>query len=94
MALQLRNHLTLAIPSFHTLSTDRHVRMLLGIFAARGVLPLEFKPAHGMGDLVVQHLDELERQADEKGGVPQLLMDHFANVYKIRVPDTAHRLAA
>src|SRR5262249_45084363 len=36
---------------------EHRVQMLLGIFAARGVLPLEFKPAHSVGDLVVQHLD-------------------------------------
>jgi hypothetical protein len=47
----------------------RHrVQMLLGIFSARGVLPLELKPAHSVGDLLVQHLDDLEREAEEKGG--------------------------
>ncbi len=48
-----------------------------------GVLPLEFKPAHGVGDLLTQHLDELECEADQKGGVQQLLADHFARVYKV-----------
>jgi len=47
----------------------RHrVQMLLGICAARGVLPIEFKPAHGVGDLPVQHLDDLEQEAKRNGG--------------------------
>jgi len=57
-------------------------------FAAKGVLPLEFKPTHSVGDLLVQHLDELEREAEAKGGVPDLLEAHFARVYKM------HRLQA
>jgi hypothetical protein len=62
----------------------RHrVQMLLGVFSAQGVLPLEFKPAHSVGDLLVQHLDELEREAEEKGGVGQVVADHFARVYKV-----------
>jgi hypothetical protein len=70
-------------------AVEHRVQMLLGIFAARGVLPLEFKPAHSVGDLLVQHLDELEREADEKGGVQQMLADHFARAYKVRLPQTA-----
>jgi len=62
----------------------RHrVQMLLGIFAARGVLPLEYKPVHSVGDLLVQHLDELEQEAEGNGGVQQVLADHFAKVYKV-----------
>lgn len=65
----------------------RHrVQMLLGVFAARGVLPLEFKPAHSVGDLLVQHLDELEREAEAKGGVGEVLANHFARVFKVRLP--------
>jgi hypothetical protein len=64
---------------------EHRVQMLLGIFAARGVLPLEFKPAHSVADLLLQHLDELEREADQKGGVQQLLVDRFAKVYKVGV---------
>ncbi len=59
--------------------------MLLGIFASHGVLPLEFKPAYSVGDLLLQHLDALEQEAGEKGGVQQLLADHFARVYKVAV---------
>jgi hypothetical protein len=58
------------------------VQMRLGIFSAKGVLPLEFKPAHSVGDLLTQHLDELEQEAERKGGVLQALSDHFAWVYK------------
>ena len=56
--------------------------MLLGVFLAKGVLPLEFKPAHSVGDLLTQHLDELEVEAERNGGVMQTLADHFARVYK------------
>jgi hypothetical protein len=65
---------------------EHRVRMLLGIFAAKGVLPLEFKPAHSVGDLLTQHLDELEQEAERKGGVLQSLSDHFARVYKVTMP--------
>jgi hypothetical protein len=51
-----------------------------GIFSAKGVLPLEFKPAHSVGDLLTQHLDELEQEAERKGGVLQTLADHLAKV--------------
>jgi hypothetical protein len=65
----------------------RHrVQMLLGIFSARGVLPLEFKPAHSVGDLLVQHLDDLEGEAEDKGGLDQVLANHFAKVYKVAAP--------
>lgn len=57
--------------------------MLLGVFGAYGVLPLEFKPAYTIGDLLVQYLDELEQEAEAKGGVQQVLADHFAKVYKV-----------
>ncbi len=65
---------------------ERRIQMLLGIFGAQGVLPLEFKPAHSVGDLLLQHLDALEREAEEKGGVQQVLADHFAKVYKVAMP--------
>jgi hypothetical protein len=62
---------------------EQRVQMLLGIFASHGVLPLEFKPAYSVGDLLLQHLEALEEEAEEKGGVQQLLADHFAKVYKV-----------
>jgi hypothetical protein len=68
---------------------EHRVQMLLGVFAARGVLPLEFKPAHSVGDLVLQHLDELEQEAEAKGGVEQAVADHFARVYKVSLPRAA-----
>jgi hypothetical protein len=42
--------------------------------------------AYSVGDLLLQHLDALEQEADEKGGVQQLLEDHFAKVYKVAMP--------
>ena len=65
----------------------RHrVQMLLGIFSARGVLPLHLKPAHNVADLLLQHLDDLEAEAEEKGGLAKVLTDHFAKVYKVAAP--------
>jgi hypothetical protein len=50
------------------------------------VLPLHLKPAHSVGDLLTQHLDDLEAEAEVKGGVGQVLADHFARVYKVSAP--------
>jgi len=61
---------------------EHRVQMLLGIFSAKGVLPLEFKPDLSVGDLLTQHLDELEQEVERKGGVTQILIDHFATIYK------------
>jgi hypothetical protein len=60
--------------------------MLLGIFSSHSVLPLEFKPAYSIGDLLLQHLDALEQDAEEKGGVQQVLANHFAKAYKVSLP--------
>jgi hypothetical protein len=65
---------------------EHRVQMLLGVFASHGVLPLEFKPAYSIGDLLLQQLDALEQEAEEKGGVQQVLADHFAKVYKVVTP--------
>jgi len=65
---------------------EQRVQMLLGISASHGVLPLEFKPAYSVGDLLLQHLDALEQVAEEKGGVQQVLADHFAKIYKVSMP--------
>ncbi len=59
------------------------VSMLLGAFGAYGVLPLELRPATSVADLVVQNLDALEEEAERKGGIQQVLDDHFAKVYKV-----------
>jgi hypothetical protein len=64
---------------------EQQLQMLLGIFAAHGVLPLDFKPAHNVGDLLLQRLDALEQEAEEKGGVQQVLADHFAKMYKVKL---------
>jgi hypothetical protein len=65
---------------------EQGVQMLLGVFASHAVLPLEFKPAYSVGDLLLQHLEELEQEAEERGGVQQVLADHFAKVYKVTMP--------
>jgi hypothetical protein len=62
------------------------IQMLLGIFAAHGVLALGDKPVHSVGDLLTQHLDLLEALVDDNGGVRQVLQRHFAKVYKAPLP--------
>ena len=71
---------------------EHRVQMLLGIFPAKEVLPVEFKPAHSVGDLLTQHLDDLEQEAERKGGVLQALSYHFGRIYKASIP--AHALHA
>jgi hypothetical protein len=61
---------------------EHRVQMLLGIFSAKG-MPLEFTPAHSAGDVLTQHLDELEQEATRKGGMLQALSDHFSRVHKM-----------
>jgi hypothetical protein len=73
---------------------EHRVQMLLGIFSAKGVLPLEFKPAYSVEDLLTQHLDELEQEAECKGGVIQGLADHFAKAYKVGVSQSLFGAAA
>jgi hypothetical protein len=62
---------------------EHRVRVLLGVFGSYGVLPLEFKPVYTVGVLLVEHLDDLEQEAEAKGGMQQVLADHFAKVYKV-----------
>jgi hypothetical protein len=57
--------------------------MLLGIFSAKGVLPLGFEPAYSVGELLTQHLDELEQEAEHKGSIQQTLSDHFSRIFKV-----------
>jgi hypothetical protein len=63
--------------------------MPLVVFASHGALPLEFTPASSVGDLLVQRLDALEQEAEEKGGAPQALAGRFAKVYTITMPRAA-----
>jgi hypothetical protein len=65
---------------------EHRVQMLLGISPSHGVLPLEFKPAHSVGDLLTYHLDELEQEVERKGSVLQALADHFARIYQRALP--------
>ncbi len=62
------------------------MEMFLGVFLTKGVLPLEFKLANSVGDLLTQHVDELEQEAQDKGGVQQVLADNFAKVVRIAWP--------
>src|SRR5262245_36488960 len=62
---------------------EQRMQMLVGIFASHGVPPLELKPAYSVGDLLLQHLEALERAAEEKGGIQQMLAEHFAKTHKV-----------
>jgi len=65
----------------------RHlIQTLLGVCAAYGVLPLELRPVTSVADLLALHLDALQAEADEKGGIEQVLADHFSKVYKLPAP--------
>jgi hypothetical protein len=73
---------------------EQRVQLLLGIFAAVDVLPLAFKPAYPVGDLLMQHLDDGEREAEAKGGVEAVLAEHFARVYKVPLPQSTAAMRA
>jgi hypothetical protein len=65
----------------------RHrLQTLLGVFDAYGVTAQQVKPVVSVADLVQQHLDALEAEAEEKGGIAQLLHDHFQKLYKVSAP--------
>ena len=65
----------------------RHrLQTLLGVFDAYGVTAQQIKPVVSVADLVQQHLDALEAEAEEKGGIAQLLYDHFQKLYKVSAP--------
>jgi hypothetical protein len=65
----------------------RHrLQTLLGVFDAYSVTARQVKPVVSVADLVQQHLDALEAEAEEKGGVAQLLHDHFQKLYKVSAP--------
>jgi hypothetical protein len=65
----------------------RHrLQTLLGVFDAYGVTAQQIKPVVKVADLVAQHLEALEAEADEKGGIAQLLHDHFQKLYKVSIP--------
>jgi hypothetical protein len=65
----------------------RHrLQTLLGVFDAYGVAAQQVKPVVSVADLVHQHLQALEAEAEEKGGIAQLLHDHFQKLYKVSAP--------
>jgi hypothetical protein len=47
---------------------------------------VEFKPAYSVGDLLLQRLEALEQEAEEKGGVQAVLADHFTKIDKMTAP--------
>ena len=74
----------------HRAEQMRHrVQMLLGVAGAWGVLPLEFKPADTVGGLLIQHLGDLEQEAEDKGGIHAVLAGHFTKLYRMSMPCAA-----
>jgi hypothetical protein len=55
----------------HTEQVEHRVQMVLGVVSA------------SVGDLLTQHVDELEQETAGTGGVLQALSDHFAKVYQV-----------
>ncbi len=65
----------------------RHrLQMVLGIWAAKGVLPLEIVPIDSVAELYRRHAEELERLAEEVGGAPALLQKHYQKTFKVAAP--------
>jgi len=65
----------------------RHrLAMLLGIWSAQGVLPLEVGPVPDMAALFHQHEAGLDKLAEEKGGVPSLLRKHYQKTFRVSAP--------
>jgi hypothetical protein len=64
----------------------RRLQTLLVVFGAYGVTAQQVKPVVSVADLIQQQLDALETEAAEKGGIAQLLHDHFQKLYKVSVP--------
>jgi len=46
----------------------------------------QIKPVISVADLLQQHLEVLEAEAEEKGGVAQLLHAHFQKLYMVSAP--------
>jgi hypothetical protein len=56
--------------------------MLLGVFCAKGLAPLECMAACALVDLLSQHLKDIEPEAGRKGGNTQAHMDRFDTIHK------------
>jgi hypothetical protein len=65
----------------------QRLQELLGIWARQGVLPLEVRRVGSVVELVQPYLAQLETLAAEKGGVAELVRQHFAKTYRAYVPD-------
>jgi len=65
----------------------RHrLQMLLGIWAAKGIFPLDITPIENVSSLYWQHAEDLERLAKEVGGAPALLQKHYQKTFKVAAP--------
>jgi hypothetical protein len=60
----MRDRLNQEKVTAQALADERRVQMLLGVFSAKGVLPLEFKPAHS----VWRSPDATSRRVGTRGG--------------------------
>ncbi len=65
----------------------RHrLQTLLGVFDAYAVTARQIHPVASVADLLQQHVDALQAEADEKGGIAQLLHQHFEKTYRVSAP--------
>jgi hypothetical protein len=70
----------------HAERVRHRLQTLLGVFDAYGVTARQIKPVVSVADLLQEHLEALEVEAEEKGGVAQLLHDHFEKLYRVSAP--------
>ncbi len=69
--------------------TSQLLDMAMGVFTSAGVLTLRDEDQMGeIADLLNGMADELDRVADEKGGIPEMLRDKWQRRFKVA---TAHR---
>jgi hypothetical protein len=66
----------------------QRLQELLGIWAQQGVVPLEVRRVENVEALIKRHLSELEALAKEKGGVAELLHQHYQKMFKVSAPRT------
>jgi hypothetical protein len=79
-----RNTVAVSLEAFTELGAAAPSRS--GGHPARSSLRREAPCLSAWAVSLLQHLEALEQEAEEKGGVHQLLADHFTKVYKVTMP--------
>jgi hypothetical protein len=68
---------------FRVEQLQHRAHKLLGVLSAKAVPRLTFTPSNSVAALLMQHLDELEQEAERTGGIVPTLTDHCATVDKV-----------